>query len=147
MRRLVAAAILAAVIAVTAVAVGHIGPFREDVWAMDGVNADHASRRDDNVPIEEAGPSHCGWDDVTFISFRGGVFLRGSDGKALRMGGVEYGAVDALPDDATFSGWAKGDQELWADLPGPGSEGAPRSLYVVSGDGIERLPRFPVGCA
>lgn len=109
------------------------------------------------VTVYEArGPSHCGWDTVSFLvvptnivpgreqieeRFRRGdwlVYVNDSDMPAL-AGTFVAGAT--LPPDAQRSEYNKGSTELWFAA----SDGAAYA-YVVKGESVERWPRFDSGC-
>lgn len=102
-----------------------------------------------------AGPSHCDWQSVTFLSV--GVQPGGDDGRRqyLRDPDGIFAAPDApgrllasfeagveLPIDAAETGWHRGPLAIWT-VPGDAA------VYVTGGpDGTERWPRAgeQIGC-
>ncbi len=147
MRRTILVAVaVTIVVSATALMLGRVGSFGQDDWAKDGVDTGDVPSGDPNVPVEHVGNHHCGWDEATLISFRGGLFFRDPAGQ-IKGQGDTYEPDAVLPGDATSTGWERGDQELWTDLPGPGANGVPRSLYLVTADRVERLPHLKFPCA
>ena len=103
-----------------------------------------------------AGPEHCDWESVTFLSV--GIdldklgtlaheqwFFRDPEGLISGFGEVAYDGDAQLPEGAVATGLRLGEREVWAepadDPPGPAA------VYVVEGDSVERWPRTDVGCA
>jgi hypothetical protein len=96
-----------------------------------------------NQLTEHVGPSHCGWQQTTFLAFDGVTYVR--DEKAeFTFTPVPYDADSTLPPGAAFTGWRDGDRQLYAD-PETDKRG-PLSVYIVSPKGVERWPRFDEGC-
>jgi hypothetical protein len=103
-----------------------------------------------------AGPEHCDWESVTFLSVNVDLdelgtpadqrwFLRDPEGVLSGEGRIAYDGDAQLPEDAVDTGLRLEGRELWAepadDPPGP------EAVYVVDGDSVERWPRTDVGCA
>ena len=93
---------------------------------------------------EQAGPAHCGWQEVRFLFIAEGAQSRQYIGDPLGI--MPAGTLDqpydgdaALPDDATASGYRNGDLELWF-VPDE------RAVFVVGSDRVELWPRSDVGC-
>ena len=89
------------------------------------------------------GPEHCGWQSVTFLTYRDRQYLGDPQG-ALEGSGVEvpFEADAELPADATDTGYHRDGRHLWLS--------ADESVaYVVDGDGVEAWPSpdHIVGCA
>lgn len=102
------------------------------------------------------GPSHCGWDTVTFLvvptdivpgrerideRLRSGdwlVYVNSSDMPALAG---TFLARATLPPDAQRSEYNKGSTELWFAASDGGAY-----AYLIRGKRVERWPRFDSGC-
>jgi hypothetical protein len=93
-----------------------------------------------SVLEESTGSSHCGWQDTWFIYFRDDSYVQDTQHRFHTR--PTYDAEARLPAGAKFTGLVDGDRELWAE-----DGRAPRAVYVVTSDHVERWPRFPLGCA
>jgi hypothetical protein len=91
---------------------------------------------------EQQGPDHCGWQSATFVYYEGNRYVHDPEGVfSMSDGGIEmtYEEDVALPDDATFTGFKKGDAELWE---APGLE----AVFVKTDEGVEQWPLTESGC-
>jgi hypothetical protein len=99
------------------------------------------------IPFERPGPEHCGWEAATFIAFRDGQYVRDESGSVTRLADVTYDPSATLPQDARFTGWHRGDHELWVSPSEFDEEfGVYRNIYIVRPDTVQRLPHFDLGC-
>lgn len=95
-------------------------------------------RNGDRVPtteiVSQAGPAHCDWESVTFLSLGDRQYLRDPEG-AFGPDDlvVDYDGDTRLPDDAVDTGYRLDEQHVW--LAGDES-----SVYVVTPDRTERWP-------
>jgi hypothetical protein len=95
--------------------------------------------------VEEGhGAEHCDAQDIPILFVYGDRYkvagMYAENGKGMTMGMTgPYDPNATLPPDATFSGWRKGDKELWAIARDPSV------VYVVSPNGVERWPAIG-GC-
>jgi hypothetical protein len=99
------------------------------------------------IPFERPGPEHCGWETATFIAFLDGQYVRDEIGTVTTVADVRYDPSAMLPPDARFTGWRRGDQELWLSPSELGGRfGVYLSIYIVRPDQVERLPHFDLVC-
>lgn len=98
-----------------------------------------------SVPYEHHGPGHCGWDDLTFISYLGGVYSRNTR-SVIAESGESYDNEASLPPDAHGTGWRKGDMEIYVSDSRRALDTTPLDLYVVGPNRVERLPHFWFVC-
>jgi hypothetical protein len=88
--------------------------------------------------FEGKGSEHCGWQDLTFLSWNSRSFVRDVNGKLSKYTPVPVEADATTAPGSTFTGWHDGQRELWTD---PRSDkNGPLSIYIVSPDGVERWP-------
>jgi hypothetical protein len=100
-----------------------------------------------DIPFERPGPEHCGWETATFIAFLDGQYVRDENGDVVTQGDVTYDPSGTLPRDAEFTGWQRGDHELWVSPSDrAGAFNVYRNIYIVRPDRVERLPHFDLGC-
>jgi hypothetical protein len=97
--------------------------------------------------FESAGPEHCNWQNVIFVSVKQGLFVRDPQGvlasSPLLSGSYESSIT--LPDAARSLGVEDAGVRLYRD-PSDIDGGKTRYIYRVYGDEVERLPRFDGGC-
>jgi hypothetical protein len=98
------------------------------------------------TPYERTGSSHCGWQAATFIAFRNGQYVRDEKGVVAEQSNVTYDASAMLPEDARFTGWRRGNAELWVSPLELGEQRIFRNIYIVHPARVERLPNFRIGC-
>jgi hypothetical protein len=101
------------------------------------------------TPYERPGSSHCGWQSATFIAFRNGQYVRDEKGRVVEQSNVTYDPSAMLPQDARFTGWRRGDAELWVsplEFDEIDAFQVFRNIYIVHPDSVERLPHFGIGC-
>jgi hypothetical protein len=88
--------------------------------------------------FEGKGSEHCGWEDLTFLSWNSRSFVRSFvrdvNGELAAYTVVPFEAHATPPAGATFTGWYDGQRQLWNDPD------VLASIYVVSPDGVERWP-------
>lgn len=105
------------------------------------------------------GPSHCEWEAAVFLSVgwplgtspltadQARQYLRDPEGAVRGVDDVLLGDLDLdvdLPDEATYSGYATADAELWF-----GPDGGETYAYLQTDEGVERWPRAgeAIACA
>jgi hypothetical protein len=106
----------------------------------------------DPVPVtrirSDAGPEHCDWQDITFLTLGSGEqerqFLRDTTGELQRSLTTTYDGRAVLPQDATDTGFERNGRHLWLDPDGT-------AAYLVRTDDptdVERWPaeKEPIGC-
>jgi hypothetical protein len=94
-----------------------------------------------------AGPEHCDWQDITFLTLDGDsgrLFVRDTAGEFAALTPTTYADDVALPADADSTGWRHDGRELWLGADG-------RAAYLVSvadTADVERWPAAgePIGC-
>jgi hypothetical protein len=107
----------------------------------------------DRVPSTEirsfAGPEHCDWQDITFLTVRRGTdeqqYLRDTDGELGRSLTTTYDDAATVPRGATDTGYERDGRHLWLDHEGT-------AAYLVSTDDPADVERWPatkerVACA
>lgn len=100
-----------------------------------------------------AGPDHCDWQDITFLSLDEGrrpqvdprQFLRDTEGALEEYLTTTFAEVNRLPEGAQDTGFSREGRRLWLDT-------APRAAYLVDESdpsSIERWPAStePIHCA
>jgi hypothetical protein len=93
---------------------------------------------------EGHGAEHCDAQDIPILfvfndeNKVAGMYAENGNGMTTGMTG-RYDSLATLPADATFTGWRKGDEELWALARDP------NAVYLVSPSGVERWPAIG-GC-
>jgi hypothetical protein len=91
-----------------------------------------------------AGPEHCDWQDITFLTIDRTTFLRDSRGELADYLQGAFTADATLPADATDSGFGHDGRELWLERDRS-------AAYLVAQDDprdVERWPaeRRPIYC-
>ena len=102
----------------------------------------------DRVPVTRitsyAGPEHCDWQDITFLTLEDDQqFLRDTTGELRRWSATTYDADAVLPRDATDTGFERDGRHLWL---------ATDAAYLVSTEDPMDVERWPaakerIGCA
>ncbi len=96
------------------------------------------------IGIDVAGPRHCDWQSVRFLSLSEGgqSFVRDPEGVLLTDRDSPYVGDTHLPDGAVDTGYRRGHDQLWR-------ESGRKAIYVITPDTVERWPKDPgeVGCA
>lgn len=95
-----------------------------------------------NTLTENPGAEHCGWQSATSLEFEGVRYVRDpqhvfSAGKGEVTS--DYDSSTETPAEAEFTGYQKGDDELWQS---PQVD----AVFVRSSDGVELWPRLEAGC-
>jgi hypothetical protein len=97
------------------------------------------------------GATHCDWESVVFLYVRWPgrtqrmLYVRDPDGKTgTDSYKTTFDRSISLPRSARFSGYRRGDVELWMSEDAVG-----REVYLVFSDRVERWPRAnpEFGCA
>lgn len=93
------------------------------------------------------GPEHCGWDSALLLGVGWPLgtnavattdlieFVRDPDGVLPGRKQGSFAAHVQVPDDAVFSGYQKGELQLWLPSANP-----PGEAYLVLGEMAERWP-------
>jgi hypothetical protein len=127
----------------------YVGPFASERWTnvKTGIVADPRNYST-SEPFESDGG--CASDTYdSSISWRRGWYLRAYTGPSDSMLGT-YEVGVPLPPGAVFTGWQRGDRQLWVDPGDRGPDGTHRYLYFVRSGTPARAERWPqarFGCA
>jgi hypothetical protein len=123
-------------------------------------SAEWTDRRGEEVPdsilVTYRGDEHCDWQSAVFLDVGWPLgtrhttaadarrYVRDPEGLFPELLLAEFDGDAELPRDARFTGYRRGDAELWLS-----PTEADRALFVVRGDVIERWPRTRdvLGCA
>lgn len=92
------------------------------------------------IVVDFEGWAHCNMESARFLRFgtADSIFIRDPEGRFEGELQGRYRDDTVLPDDATDTGYRRGDDQLWLADGG-------RALYVVKPDGTERWPRHREG--
>ena len=114
-----------------------------EVWT------DAAGRRVSTAKVSSAaGPEHCDWQDITFLTLGEGghrrLFVRDTLGEFAELTTTTYADDVTLPADAEPTGWSHDGRELWLGADG----GAAYLVSAADGTDVERWPagRETIGC-
>jgi hypothetical protein len=88
----------------------------------------------------QQGPGHCGWASTTWLLYRGQSFVRDPLGVLKDSSATTFETNTSLPAGAVRTGYHSWRFALWR-----GSSAT--SVYVVTGNRVERWPRTAAGCA
>ena len=102
----------------------------------------------DSVLATYRGAEHCDWQSAVFLSVGWPLgrshttdagerlYVRDPDGLFPELLLAAFDEDSKLPRDARFTGYRRGDAELWLS-----PSQADRAIFVVQGDDVERWPR------
>ena len=102
----------------------------------------------ERVPIarihSHAGPEHCDWQDITFLTLDEGLrpdedprlYLRDTEGELEDYLTTSVADVGQLPDDAQDTGFSRDGRRLWLGT-------APAAAYLVDESGTRSIERWP----
>lgn len=107
------------------------------------VTTDEVAGLDVSGPYESR--SNCTSLEATdSIFWNGWLYVQGWTGDARRVTGP-FQADATLPGDASFTGWQRGDRQLWAGPDDP-AFGAASYIYLVQPGRVEGWPRAGFTC-
>lgn len=116
-------------------------------WGAEWTNS-RGEEVPDSVLVTHHGAEHCGWQSAVFLSVGWPLgtprptvagtrlYVRDPEGLFPELLLAAFDADAELPPDARFTGFRRGEAELWLSP----SE-ADRALFVVRGDKVEGWPR------
>lgn len=92
---------------------------------------------------DNPGPEHCGWQEMTFLFYEGTQYIRDPENELHESEGQvaqNWDGDASMPDDASFTGFKKGDAELWRSP-------SVRAVFVKTPSSVELWPESFAGCA
>lgn len=91
---------------------------------------------------EYPGPGHCEMEEMTFLSYEGTGYVRDPDNQLEESEGQvtqNWDGDTTMPDDASFTGFKKGDAELWRSP-------SVNAVFVKTPSTVELWPESFTGC-